>query len=556
MVYTRPIRNGPPISETHMEFRTEPYESIQFAPALAMAMMESTGIRRLLDEEAKNIDGSLRNLSTGMAAKAMIGTMFTEGIRKPLYRIGDQYSTAPVDKLFGNFVGHRTLSDTNLSSRLDVLFKMDTEEILWRIHRILCDMLGLSTDLYRFDSTNFPFYGVSYEDRSEGAIPKYSRTSKNKRYDLLQKNVQAICDGNGLLVSSRCYDGNVSDISMDMDSLDFLAKHIDCSRSYVCADCKLATSGLISKMMDMDLGFVTRCPLNFADRIHDDIVRSVMMGRMDESKGHEGRYVYDTHSEVELDGRIMDLRFVAYRLPKSYSDAVRFYRTKALSAMESRLVSLKRELFHCDKDAREAFDIVMGTDKEGIFSADVEVFMDGRKHKEDPDGPCWRAYFKDLRIDEDALDRAAREYSVNVLITNIPSANESHVNPRFGSTADDIVDIYLGEFDIEHVFRLGKSGLGMDRMFLHTPSRQDAVVFLTSIATMISKAMDIVLKRNTPKGRRALTMKYICDRKAGTVLRYDRDSDSVTILGEPGDREFIFDILDQLDIEPDLLLGY
>ena len=154
------------------------------------------------------------------------------------------------------------------------------------------------------------------------------------------------------------------------------------------------------------------------------------------------------------------------------------------------------------------------------------------------------------------MDRAAREYSVNVLITNIPSANESHVNPRFGSTADDIVDIYLGEFDIEHVFRLSKSGLGMDRMFLHTPSRQDAVVFLTSIATMISKAMDIVLKRNTPKGRRALTMKYICDRKAGTVLRYDRDSDSVTILGEPGDREFIFDILDQLDIEPDLLLGY
>ena len=48
----------------------------------------------------------------------------------------------------------------------------------------------------------------------------------------------------------------------------------------------------------------------------------------------------------------------------------------------------------------------------------------------------------------------------------------------------------------------------------------------------------------------------VCDRKAGTVLRYDRDSDSVTILGEPGDREFIFDILDQLDIEPDLLLGY
>ena len=56
--------------------------------------------------------------------------------------------------------------------------------------------------------------------------------------------------------------------------------------------------------------------------------------------------------------------------------------------------------------------------------------------------------------------------------------------------------------------------------------------------------------------KEVLTMKSICDRKAGTILRYDREKDSVTILGEPGDQEFIFDILGRLGIEPDLLLGY
>ena len=127
---------------------------------------------------------------------------------------------------------------------------------------------------------------------------------------------------------------------------------------------------------------------------------------------------------------------------------------------------------------------------------------------------------------------------------------------RFGATADDIVDVYLGEFDIEHVFRLGKSGLGVDHMFLHTPSKQDAVVFLTSIASMISKAIDIVLKRGTPRGKKVLTIKSISDRKAGTVLRYYRERDGVTILREPGDHESIFGILERLDIEPDLLLGY
>jgi len=40
-----------------------------------------------------------------------------------------------------------------------------------------------------------------------------------------------------------------------------------------------------------------------------------MLGWMDESAEHEGRYIYDTHSEVELDGKVVDLRFVAYRLP-------------------------------------------------------------------------------------------------------------------------------------------------------------------------------------------------------------------------------------------------
>ena len=201
-----------------MEFRTEPYEAIQFAPALAMAMLESVGIRKLLDDEARTIDPSLRNLSTGMAAKAMIGTMFTEGVRKPLYRIGDQYATAPVDRLFGISVEHRTLSDTDLSARLDAMFKMDRDEVLWKIHTTLCEGVGLSSYLYRFDSTNFPFYGVAYENYSEGAMPMYSKTSKNKRIDLLQKNVQAICDGNGLLASSRCYDGNVSDVVMNVNS--------------------------------------------------------------------------------------------------------------------------------------------------------------------------------------------------------------------------------------------------------------------------------------------------------------------------------------------------
>ena len=81
-------------------------------------------------------------------------------------------------------------------------------------------------------------------------------------------------------------------------------------------------------------------------------------------------------------------------------------------------------------------------------------------------------------------------------------------------------------------------------------------VFPTSITSIISRVINIVLNRATPKGKMALTMKSISDCKVGTVLRYYRERDGVTILREPGDHESIFGILERLDIEPDLLLGY
>ena len=50
-------------------------------------------------------------------------------------------------------------------------------------------------------------------------------------------------------ISEDCFKRPVADVVMDMDSLDFLAKHIDCSRLYVCADSKqFLRFQLISKL--------------------------------------------------------------------------------------------------------------------------------------------------------------------------------------------------------------------------------------------------------------------------------------------------------------------
>ena len=527
------------------------YEGLQFGPALGMALLEASGIRKAIDAEAPK---AVSNLSAGMAAKAMIGTMFTEGLRKPLYRVKAQFATAPVDKVFGPYVKNASLSDTALASRLDTIFGMDMDGFLWRSRKALCGAYGLASDTYSMDATNFPFFGVGYKDRADGgAMPMYSKNSKSKRNDLMQKCVQGICDGNGILAYTRSYDGNTSDIEMNKDSLAFLKDRIDCSRSTVSADCKLCTGGLVKTMLDMGLGFVVKVPSSFACKIRDDIVHSAVVGGMDRSGE---RLLYDTGARIDDDENDLhaDLRFVAYRLPGSLSDAEAFLRGQGLKDMERRMASLRRERFFCEDDARKRFADVLGGGHAPAYSADASYEVDGGPGKKGPDGPRWRVLPRDVRAREDAVKECAERYSVSVLATNLPMRERNAVNLRNGASADGVVDMYLGNYSVEHAFKLLKSGTGVGHMFIHTPSRQDAVVFLSSLATMVSNTVDAVLKRSL--GKDAVTMRHISDFMMTTLVRYDRERDEKTIVGGPGASDRALRIVDAMGVDPELLLGY
>ena len=79
---------------------------------------------------------------------------------------------------------------------------------------------------------------------------------------------------------------------------------------------------------------------------------------------------------------------------------------------------------------------------------------------------------------------------IQVLVTNLPRANEDAGNIRFGATADTVVRTYLDEYKPEHVFRLLKSGIGMDKVYLHRGSRVAAMFFIAGVAGTLLSVMD------------------------------------------------------------------
>ena len=538
-------------------------EALPFPVALAMAMMEKLGIRAAIDTAASEYEKRILNLSVGMAAKAFVGSMSSEMGRRPIYRTNAVFATAPKDRIFGSFVKQNGLGEYILRQRLDVIAKVGTPALHWDLYQSVCGQCGLNSNVFHIDVSDVDLWGTHYDDWTGGAMPRHNNHSKSKRNDLLQKVFGSVVDGNGLAAASRSYDGNTSDIEIDLDAIGFLKEKVDLSESLIVADCKLAVADILLPLLKDGAHFITKVPSSFANRIREDIVYSAVTGTMDDSPLYKGRRYYDTDAEVELSkGNTVKLRFVAFTLPGGKEEAEEYIRGTGFSVFCRKMRSLGK--FFCEKDAAEAFGRCLKA-AGGVYTAVPEIRFDPRLAKKDPDGPCWRVRGKDPKIAEEEVDRAAEAYSVRVLVTDLPRGGGKDILE--GATPDDVISNYLGEYLVEFCFRLMKSGLNVGHVYIHSPARQDAMIFLTSVTAMIHGVIDNLLARGAEVPERSpyddeeteekhLTMKHIIDFMSTTQVMYDRASDTMTIVGAPGESEKACEIMQKLDLDPSLLLGY
>jgi transposase len=524
------------------------YEGLPATVAMGMAMMESTGIRKLIDETCA--DGVQRKLTIGMGIKAIVGTMFEATRKSPLYLVNETYNTCPTDKVFGRDVVSSSLSDTSLGKCLDSVFKTDMQTLLWECTEMMCDSYDLNSNVMSMDATNYSLYGMGYdriEDVEKGAEPAYGGNSKTKRNDLVQKNVHAVTNGMGVLRTTKAFSGNVSDMTMNNDTIGFLVGKVDPEKVIVSADCKLANSITIDRLLELGWGFVTKAPSNFNDLVKSRIVNSASSGMMDESEKNKGRFLYDTEAGYG-EGK---LRFVAYRLPGSIEKSMEYLTAGGFEQASKRILNFKSRKFFCEDDARKEFGD-MTKEYCGAYSADVEFFEDKRLVRKDPDGPHWRCRATNVTVNESGIEDAAERFSIQVLTTNLRFAAKDSEDLRKGTTADTAVDLYLGQYHTEKNFRIMKSGMGVNHVYLHARGRQDALVFAVSLATAMTNVIDSVMQRNGDE-RRAHRLIY---RFKTGMIHYDRESDKMRFRGPPGRREEFYGLLDVLNIDRGFLLGF
>lgn len=183
----------------------------------------------------------------------------------------------------------------------------------------------------------------------------------------------------------------------------------------------------------------------------------------------------------------------------------------------------------------------------------------GRRRKDEvvPNVTRYRIEKVEVVLDSATAEADARRASSTVLITDIPYAESDRTVYRTGMTADGIIRLYRKEHKVEHCIRFTKSGCRIDQVFLQTPSRENAMMFMVSELAVLTTTADAVFRSKgmTLNGSR-MTMNSLMHELVGSTIRLDRGGMRMFVEHPLGKEIDLFAITDALKINPRLLLGY
>ena len=557
---------GPKLKIDH---RKETYEGLNAMSAIIMAFAESTGIRELIDATC-TYDRTRRILSPGMGAKCMMGPVMWIGCKLPLVRVERNYVGVPCDMIFGEGIAPSNLNDDALGRCLDTLAKEDLTMLIHRSSEMCVKRFGFESQVRHDDGSNYRFYGVEKEVPEGEIYPAIACHPKDGRHNTLHYCFQLSADENGILRLAKAHRGDISDVEADRETISFFGKVMDLAErrtiTYV-ADSKAVTAETIRMLKGFDIRFVSKCPENFGLNLKERALNAAEAASCSRSTEYPDLEVFDcVFSMVDRkNDSFSDIRTVVCFSDASTRKELHKARAKRKKVEETILgyvdgrswksiEELEGALSQFDLPANCSLDYTTGT-----YEVPGKADHRGRRRKGEIVPPVTLHFVERLWVymDEEAAFVDARRASASVLVTDIPSTESDRRCYREGMTADGIIRLYREEYRVEHCIRFTKSGVGVDQVFLQTPSRERAMMFVVTELTVLTSTADAVFRSKGMKLNGVqMTVNNLMQELQGTTVRLDRSEMRMFVETPQGKEIDLFEITDALQINPRLLLGY
>ena len=463
---------------------------------------------------SKNIDGHIeseqsgRIVTTGKAIAALVMNIVSG--KRPLYKVAESFEETDTEKLFGEGVNPRHLTDDLMARALDELYKIGPKKVMTETAMSIIKEYNIPVNSIHADTTSKSLYG-DYNDCDEDTINITQGHSKDHRPDLKQILFGLGVTKDKIIVIGDVMNGNTSDKSWNKDILkelrELMKKQGLPDFIYV-ADSAAVTEGMLEELAgnnddNPQIMFISRLPGTYG--LEDELKQKAI----DNSENWEEIgciSAKDGAAQYKVQSFIDNLYGKKYRFIVCYSSQLDQRKAKTLennlekekgSALKV-IKKFEHTEFYCKKDAQEAFEIQEKATnlKYHVLTYNIETLENPVKRKKIGRPPktdvkeTQTTYKVHVKLhDNDVSIKEYRERNgMFVLVTNILDTNKMDNEATLKE--------YKEQSSVENNFRVLKDPAFIDELFLKTPTRVEALAYVILIALMVLTLLERTVREN------------------------------------------------------------
>ena len=480
----------------------------------------STYCRKIeLMETVNSVVSSQMQIHPGEVVQAMV--LDTLSGRSPLYRLAEFFEHQDIELGVGRKLLAEVFNDTNVGRMMDRIYKAGTMKVFSQVALRATELFKVNKKVVFYDTTSVNVWGDYdlYHDRQTGSelLKVTHGHSKDKRNDLKQFLLEALCVEKNIPIMGGCKDGNSSDKTNNNKVLKnitgWMAKHgLEPGAFIYVADSAMVTEDNLVQM-GQNL-FVTRLPFNYheADRVVREAVQTnewEKVGVLTDAVSRKKRAVA-SYQVYESKVQRYDKEYRAVVVHSDAHDKHRLKRiereiAKGRKELEQEAEKTSKVKYYCLADAKEAAHR-LEKHKSEYHQIRTEVkevvkYARGRPAKGKPRKIQERRYeVETVAIEEKGQEVAKKreEAGCFVLLTNVVTEGEG------AQSGEQVLRLYKDEHGVERNFGFLKDPLIVNDLFLKSPERIEVLGMILLIALLVWNLIERAMRKYVSESERTM----------------------------------------------------
>lgn len=478
------------------DVRTKP---IGFAPILAH-YFKKCGIVDIIDTHVPT-DPRRKVLTHGQASIAMITGILFQVMQ--LYRICQFARESTVLGALLPGIDPEAYFDDRLADTLDALYDFGLGNLETMITKAMIHAFHIKTEICHNDTTCAFVYGDADNRRSEKGIKITFGYSKQYRNDLKQLVWSlSVSSDSAFPLFQKAYSGNTADVNTYVEQWHHLIDLLGKRDFLFVGDSKVATRENMAHIHDHEGFFISPLPMYaayekaFTDALDHHDQEELISYKDRLNRGFEAPLVI-AHGNKDYPFRMIILfdHGLFHRKKKSLDQRIE----KTRQAFDELSAKLNAYQFKEEAAIDNACQSILKKYTTGEFfkysvhNDPVVTLKNSRRGRPSANHPPEKIavvqdrFRIDLRFDQSAFDQALERAGYYPLVTNQPASKLSIA---------DAMMAHKNQYKVEHTYRRSKSGYHLEPIYLHTPERIEAYLFLFKIALQIIVLIERTARQN------------------------------------------------------------